>query len=66
MIYLAILIFIVSVFEIRLMVKRKQNREIIVFIVISVLTFSLGYYYFSHPYEESFAQRILSILGQEF
>lgn len=66
MIYLGILIFIVSVFEIRLMAKRKQNREIVIFIIISILTFSLGYYYFSHPYEKSFAQRILSILGQEF
>lgn len=64
--YLTIIVFIVGIFEIRAMSRRKQNKEIIVFCVISFLSLLLGYIYLSDPYQESLAKRILSVLGKEF
>lgn len=66
MIFLTILIFAVSIFEIRAMKRRKQNKEIVVFIVLAALSLSLGYLYLSNPYGESLAQRILKVIGKEF
>lgn len=66
MIFLMILIFAVGALEIRTIAKRRQIREIVLFAFVSALSLSLGYYYFSNPYTESFAQRLLSLLGQEF
>lgn len=65
MMYFTILVLVVGFFEIRAMIKRKQSREIVVFVVVAVLSLSLAYFYFSNPYGESLAQRILRILGKE-
>ncbi len=62
MTFFIILMLVVSIIEIHAMSKKKQVREIVVFIVIALLTISLGYVYFSNPYRESITQRILSIL----
>jgi|LSQX01.1.fsa_nt_gb uncharacterized membrane protein HdeD (DUF308 family) len=66
MILLVILIFIISILEIRCMVKKRQKRDMVLFIIISVLSVSLGCYYFSNPYRESFIQHILSVFGQKY
>lgn len=66
MIILAILVFAVSALEIRVMRRRKQNKEIITFCAIAVLSLLLGYFYLSDPYQDSLAQRIFSLFGKEF
>lgn len=66
MTFIIVLIFSVSILEIAFMCKKGQTREMIIFILFSLVTLIFGYYYYSNPHMESFSQRILSIIGQEF
>lgn len=62
----SIVVVVLSAFEIWFMVKKKQKKEIIVYVFLAIFTLALGIYYFSNPYRESLVQRILNILGKEF
>jgi len=66
MILLTVLVLGISVFEIWNMVKKKQKKEIVVFVVIAALTLAIGYIYISDPSRESLAQCILRVFGIEF
>lgn len=63
--YLLILIIILSIYEIRPLIKKKQIKVIILFSIIAFLTLGLGYIYFSNPNEVSLSRYILSTCGQD-
>lgn len=66
MIFLAILIILIGIFEIKSMIKRKQKKEIAVFCFIAVLTIVLGYFYFKNPYQDSLGKYILYFISKIF
>ncbi len=47
------------------MVKRKQVREIAVFIAIALLTLAIGLYYILTPHEKSLIYYTYKLLGLE-
>lgn len=63
MIFFTILILILSVFEIKSMLKKGLKNELKVFILLTLVTLTLGYYYISNPYRKSFANIILTFFG---
>ncbi len=63
MIPLFILVAGVSIFEISIMVKKKQKKEIIVFIFFALITLVFGLCYFLNPSKKSIIYWIMNILG---
>lgn len=61
-----VLVILVSVYEVWVMVKKKQMKEIIAFLIITVLCLSLGFFYLSNPYRESLAMKMLKLIGKEY
>ncbi len=66
MIPLLILISGVSIFEISIMAKQKQGKEIVTFIFFALITLGLGYYYFSNPNRKSIIHWIMDFLRLRF
>lgn len=60
MILFIIFIFILSIFEIKKMLKNGLKKELTVFIFLTLLTLTLGYYYISNPYRRSISNIILT------
>lgn len=65
-VFLTILVLGISAYEITGMARRRQKKEIVLFIVIALLSLALGYFYISNPYMESLADYILKFYGQDF
>lgn len=63
MILFTISILILSIFEIKAMIKKGLKNELKVFILLTLLTLILGYYYISNPYRKSFSNIILTFFG---
>ncbi len=63
---LTIIVAAVGAFEITGMVKRKQTREIVVFIVIALFSLAMGYYYILTPHDKSLIYYILDFMGISF
>ena len=66
MILFIIFIFILSIFEIKKMLKNGLKKELTVFIFLTLLTLTLGYYYISNPYRRSISNIILTFFGIEY
>lgn len=66
MILFTIFIFILSIFAIKKMLKNGLKKELTVFIFLTLLTLTLGYYYISNPYRRSISNIILTFFGIEY
>lgn len=63
MIYYALLISAISIYEIRIMIKNKLKKELGLFIAFDIIALSLAWIYSKNPYGISIADSILSMLG---
>ncbi|AVP54311.1 hypothetical protein K144313037_15890 [Clostridium tetani] len=66
MILFTIFIFILSIFEIKVMFKKNLKNELKVFILLTLTTLSLGYLYISNPYRRGFADIIITFFGIKY
>ncbi|BDR67557.1 hypothetical protein [Clostridium tetani] len=66
MILFTIFILILSIFEIKVMLKKDLKNELKVFILLTLTTLSLGYLYISNPYRRGFADIILTFFGIKY
>ncbi len=63
MVYFVIVIVLLSIWDIKNMKTKKQNKDLILYVVLMLMVGFLGIYYFSDP-DRSFSKVILSWIGQ--
>lgn len=63
MIFYAVLIIGISIYEIRIMIKSKLKKELGLFLAFDIIALSLAWIYSKDPYGISIADSILSGLG---
>lgn len=61
MIYYASLIIAISIYDIRIMIKKKLKKEMGLFIAFDIIALSLAWIYSRNPYQISIADSILSL-----
>lgn len=62
-ILLVVIVAAVSAFEIAGMARKKQTREIIIFIVLALFTLAMGIYYILAPRDKSLIYYAFKFLG---
>ncbi|HOA55401.1 MAG: hypothetical protein WAP56_03235 [Acetivibrionales bacterium] len=62
-ILLVVIVAAVSAFEIAGMARKKQTREIIIFIVLALFTLAMGIYYILAPHDKSLIYYAFKFLG---
>ncbi len=55
MIFIVFIVCLISILEIGSMKKNKNNRGIVIFIILAAITLAMGACYFSKSPEDSFA-----------
>ncbi|KJF27052.1 hypothetical protein TZ02_09605 [Clostridium aceticum] len=65
MILLSIIVIGLSIFEVKGMWRKKQKKEMIVYMVLVFITITFGWFYISNPYAPSFSVMVLKLLGFE-
>lgn len=63
MIYYAVLIIAISIYEIRIMIKNKLKKEMGLFIAFDITALGLAWIYSKNPYGISISDSVLSALG---
>ncbi len=63
MYYFIVLVLLVSVLELIYMKKRKEKKEIVVYLLFATMTLALGIFYLSNPYRNSLVYFMLKMLG---
>lgn len=64
MIFLIIFLMLISIYELRGLIKQKQRKEIIVFLGLTIITFITGYIYISNPLvDKSIVKVIMEAMG---
>ncbi|MCK9479053.1 MAG: hypothetical protein M0R40_06080 [Firmicutes bacterium] len=62
MITLGIIIVALSIFEIAQMRKKKLKKEIVIYICLAIISFTLGAFYISKPLSKSISRYALDLL----
>jgi formate hydrogenlyase subunit 3/multisubunit Na+/H+ antiporter MnhD subunit len=65
MVYLIIVIVFASILDIKDLKKKKQTKDMFVYIAFMLLVGALGIFYYSNPERASFSEILLSLIGQE-
>jgi formate hydrogenlyase subunit 3/multisubunit Na+/H+ antiporter MnhD subunit len=65
MVYLIIVIVFASILDIKDLKKKKQTKDIFVYIAFMLLVGALGTFFYSNPERASFSEILLSLIGQE-
>jgi len=60
-----IIIIILCILDLRDMTKKKQIKEIVVYLAFMFLAGLLGVFYFSNPERDSLSEILLSLINQE-
>jgi len=64
MIVLIVFLILISIYELRGLIKQKQKKEIIVFLGLTIITFITGYIYISDPLvDKSIVKVIMEAMG---
>lgn len=65
MIFFFIFILILSIYEIKAILKNNDNKKasIIIYSIITIITLVLGIYYYKNQYGNSFSYYILKLLN---
>lgn len=63
MLLLAVIIILLSTFEIIQLRKNKQRKEMVIFVCFAAVAFAFGIFYISNPYRNSLAYYVLAFFG---
>ena len=66
MIIFLLFILVLSIFEIKTMLKNNNKKDIIVYCLLAIIAITLGLYYISNPYRNSLSKNILELFGINF
>lgn len=56
-------LIIMSIAEIRSMLKAKLKKEIVPYLILFLLSVALGFYYLTNPSRESFSSTLINLLN---
>lgn len=65
MIYLIVTIVILSIWDIKDLIKRSKKKEIYVYVIFMILVGAFGIFYYINPERDSLSKILLSLIGQE-
>ena len=67
MIFLAVMLIFISVYEIRVLLKEKKTKETVVFVCLTVITFFTGLIYINNPwFDKGIMGTIMDVIGIKY
>lgn len=66
MMLISITVLVISFFDIKPMWKKKQKKEIAVFLFAAIITLAYGYYYLLNTHTASLIRNIFDLVGIKY